>query len=84
MMSVTLATPDVLKIKILWNKGYDITISVHDIISKSLSCDSNYNVNMVLWPESGNSNISQRELLWIWQKKKGFRGVPGSTSIIWD
>ena len=57
MMSVKLATLDLLKIKILWNKGYDITISVYDITSKYLSYDSNYIVNMVLWPKIGNSNI---------------------------
>ena len=75
MMSVKLATLDLLKIKILWNKGYNITISVHDITSKSLSCDSNYVVNMVLWPKIGNSSISLRELSWIWQKNKKFLGM---------
>ena len=74
MMSVKLATLDLLKIKILWNKGYNITISVHNITSKSLSCDSNYIVNMVLWPKIGNSSISHRELLWFDKKNNKFLG----------
>ena len=69
MMSVKLATLGLLNIKILWNKGYDITISADDIKSKSLSCDSNYIVNMLLWPKIGNSSIFKREILRIWQKK---------------
>ena len=66
MMSVKLTTLDLLKVNILWNKGYDIAISVYDITSKALSCNSNYIVNMtVVWPKIGNSSISKRERLRI-------------------
>ena len=34
MMSVKLATLGLLKIKVLWNKGYDVIISVHDVTKK--------------------------------------------------
>ena len=83
-MSVKLAILDLLKIKILGNKDHDITISVHDITSKSSSCDSNYKVSMVLWPKISNSSISQRELIDLKKKKKKNTSVLGSTSVIWD
>ena len=42
MMSVKLATLGLLKIKLFGNKGYDVIIAVHGVISKVLSRDSNY------------------------------------------
>ena len=47
-----------LKIKLFWNKGYGVMISVHGITNKILSCDSNYIVDVVMWPKFGNSSIS--------------------------
>ena len=47
-MSARMATPGLLKVKGLWKKGYDVIISVHDIINKILSNDSNYIVNVVM------------------------------------
>ena len=52
-----------LKIKILWNKGYDIITSVHDITNKFLSRDSNYTVDVVMWSKFGNSSISVKEVI---------------------
>ena len=49
-MSAKMATPGLLKIKVFWNKGYDVIISVHDVINKILSRDSNYIVDVVMWP----------------------------------
>ena len=37
MMSAKMATPGLLKIKVFWNKGYDVIISVHDVTNKILS-----------------------------------------------
>ena len=34
-----MATLGLLKIKLFWNKGYDIIISVHDVTNKISSCD---------------------------------------------
>ena len=34
MMPAKMATPDFLKIKVFWNKGYDVIISAHDVINK--------------------------------------------------
>ena len=60
MMSVKLATLGLLKIKAFWNKGYDVIISVIKII---LSRDSNYIVDVVMWPKFGKSGISLREVI---------------------
>ena len=60
MISAKLAT---LKIKVFWNKGYDVIVSVRDVTNKVLSCDSNYTVDVVMWPKFGNSCISMREVI---------------------
>ena len=44
-ISVKLASPSFLKIKVFWNKGYEVIISAHNIISKILSRDPNYIVD---------------------------------------
>ena len=59
MISAKMATPGLLKIKVFWNKGYDIIISVHGVTNKVLSCDSSYIVNVVMWTKFGNSSISK-------------------------
>ena len=63
MMSAKMATPGLLKITVFWNKGYDVIISVHDVTNKILSRDSNYIVDVVMWPKFGNSSISVREVI---------------------
>ena len=37
------ATPGLLKIKVFWNKVYDVIVFVHDVTNNILSCHSNYN-----------------------------------------
>ena len=56
MMPAKVTTPDLLKTKVIWNKGYDVT-------NKILSRDSNYIVDVVIRPKFGNSNISIREVI---------------------
>ena len=63
MMSAIMATPDLLKITIFWNKGYDVTIPVDDVTNKILSRDSNYIVDVLMWPKFGNSSISLWEVI---------------------
>ena len=63
MMSAKMATPGLLKITVFWNKGYDVIISVDDVTNKILSRDSNYIVDVFMWPKFGNSNISMREVI---------------------
>ena len=63
MMSAKMATPGLLKITLFWSKGYGIIISVHDVTNKMLSRDSNYIVDVVMWPKFVNSNICMREVI---------------------
>ena len=60
MMSARMATLGLLKIRAFWNKGYDVTISVHDVNSKFLSRNSNYIVDVAAWPKFSNCSISMR------------------------
>ena len=64
-MSAKIATSSLLKIKVFWNKGYDVMIYVNDVTNKILSCDSNYIVNVVMWPKFGHCSISMREVIII-------------------
>ena len=63
MMSAKITTPGLLKIRVFWNKGYDVIIFVHDVTNKVLSRDSNYIVDMVIWPTFGDSSISMTEVI---------------------
>ena len=63
MMSAKIATPDLLKKTVFWNKGYDVIIPVNEVTNKSLLCDSNYIVDVFMWPKFGNSSISMREVI---------------------
>ena len=58
-----MATLDFLKIQVFCNKGYDVIISFHDVFNKILTCDSNYIVDMVMWPKFSNSGISMKEVI---------------------
>ena len=49
LMSAKLTTLDLLRIKVFWNKDYDVMTSVHDVTSKILSRDSNYILDLVMW-----------------------------------
>ena len=62
-MSAKMVTMAFLKIKVFWNKGYDLITSVHDITNKTLLRDSNYIVDAVICPKIGNSNISLAEVI---------------------
>ena len=53
-----MATLGLLKITLFWNKGYDVIIYVHGVTNKYLSRDSNYIVDVLIWPKFGNSRIS--------------------------
>ena len=54
MISAKLATLGLLKAKVFWNKGYEVITSVCDITNEILSRDSNYIVDLVMWPKFGN------------------------------
>ena len=71
MMSVKMATVDLLKIKVFRNKGCDVKSSFYDVINRNLSCDSNFIVDMIMWPKFGNCRTSMREVI-ITSILKGF------------
>ena len=77
MMSEKMATWDLLKIKTFWNKGYGVIIFVYDVSNKILSGQSNYIVDVVMWPKFGNYDISMREVMATF-----LRGGLGPSSII--
>ena len=56
MMSGKMAIPALLKIKVFWNKCYYVIYSVYDVSNKILSHDSNYIVDVVMWPKFGKSS----------------------------
>ena len=63
MIWANMATPRLLKITVFWNKGYDVITSVDDIINKILSHDSNYIVDVLMWPKFGNCSMSMSEVI---------------------
>ena len=63
MMSAKMATQILLKIKVFWNKGYDFIIYVHGVANQVLSRDSNYIVDVVIWPKFGNSSMYMRGVI---------------------
>ena len=61
MLSAKLATLGLVKVKLFWNKSYDVIIFVHDVTNKSLPHELNEIVDVVGWPMFGNSSsISMR------------------------
>ena len=48
MISANMVTLGLLKIKVFWNKGYDVIISVHFLANKILSRDLNHIVDAVM------------------------------------
>ena len=64
MISAQIGTLGLIKIKIFWDKGYEVIISVYDVTNKILSRDSNYVVDVIMWPGFGSSNIFMEFALW--------------------
>ena len=62
-MSPKMAMHGLLKITVFWNKGYEVIIPVDDVTNEILSRDSNYIVDLLMWPKFGNSSISMRETI---------------------
>ena len=48
LMSAKLAALGLFKIKLTWNKVYDVIVFVHDATNKTLSRYSNYIVDVVI------------------------------------
>ena len=59
MMSAKMATPGLLKITVFWSKGYDVIVLVDDVTNEISLRDSNYIVDLFMWPKFG----SMREVI---------------------
>ena len=85
MTSAKMATLGLLKEKVFGSKVITSKFLSKDVTNKILSRDSNYIVNVVMWPKFGNSHISMREvtitsMLRIWpEKSRSFRAALGSS-----
>ena len=61
MMSAKMATLDIFKIKIFYeNEGNEVMAFAHDVTNKVLLRDSNYAVDVAMWPKFDNSSVSIR------------------------
>ena len=56
-------TLGLLKVKVVWNKAYEIITFVCDVTNKIFSSESNYIVDVVMWPKFDNSSISTRDVI---------------------
>ena len=57
-----ISTSGFLKMKVFWNKGYDVIIPVLDFTWKIIFCDSNNAVDVVMWAKFGHPSNSMREV----------------------
>ena len=62
-MSAKLGTLGPLKVKIVQYKGYNVIIVDYDVTNKILLHESNYIVDVVMWPKFGSSSISMRKVI---------------------
>ena len=76
IMSAKLATPGLLKVKVFWNKGFDVITFGQDVTNTIFKRDENYIINVVIWQRFGNSSISMRDV-----NISFLRGGLGSSSI---
>ena len=53
----------IIKIKIFWNKSYDVVIPVNHVTYKILPRDSNFTVDVAVWLKFVNSGIAMREVI---------------------
>ena len=63
MMSAKTATLGLLRIKVFWNKIYDVIVCIYDLSNKFLSRDWNYIVDVVMWPKFGNSSTLMKKVI---------------------
>ena len=74
--------------KVFWYKGYDVIISVPYVISKVLLRDSDFIVNLIVWPKFADSSVREATITSIykrfWPKTNFRRDGLGLSSKIWD
>ena len=92
MMPAKMATLDLFKIKVFWNKGYEVRTSIYDVINRNLSRNSNYIIDVAMWPKFGNfrllwgklSNLTLIQIFWntkTFFKKLKYRFLVETTKI---
>ena len=62
MMPSQLVALGLLKMKVFWNKGYNVIIFIYEASNKVLSRDANSTLDVIIWLKFGNSSISIREV----------------------
>ena len=72
VLSAKLAILALLKIKVFWNKNYDLEILVHEVIKKILLRCSSYNVDVLMWINCVNFSIFMREVIIRMTRKRNF------------
>ena len=77
IMSTKLATPEPLKIKVFWNKGYD---NFCPWPHQQHFTNDYYIIDVVMWPRFGNSIISMREVIIILI----FWGFDQKNQVFWE
>ena len=50
---INMVTPEFRKIKVFWKISYDVMISTNDVTNKTFSRNSNYILDVVMWPKYG-------------------------------
>ena len=62
-LSVKVTTPGIFKVAKFLNKSYDVIIFAYGVTNKILLLNSNYMVDVIMWPKFFNSGISKREVI---------------------
>ena len=81
MIPAESATPGLLKIKVFWNKGFDVITFIKNATNIILSRSWNYIVDVVMWPNFDYSSIFMIEvkitrILDGFDQKTNFEGWP--------
>ena len=63
MVSAKIAVLGLIQLKTFWNKSNDVKIFVYEVTKKNVLRDSNYIVDVVMWPKLGNWSISMGEVV---------------------
>ena len=63
MVSEKIAALGLIQLKIFWNKSNDLKIFVYEVTKKKFLRDSNYIVDVVMWPKLGDCSISMGEVV---------------------
>ena len=63
LMSAKLGAPGLLKVTVFCKKHYEVIVSTHNFTNKILSCDSNKNIDKVMWQKLAYCSISMTEVI---------------------